>query len=149
MKRFKNILYVAGFSGIILKAFHHAVGLAERNNAQLTVILAIENIPPYLAQQTPHKLRKARIDELKGALDKLRKWVEGRIKIETKIIESRPFLEVIREVLRFERDLVIKSVDENTGIRGWLFGSTDLHLLRKCPWPVWLIKSNEPTPIQA
>jgi len=147
MKRFKNILYVAE-SGAVLRAFYYAVDLAVRNNAQLAVILVMEPIPPYLTRLTPHMLRQARIKELQAALDKLCQCVAGRVEIETKIIEGKPFLEIIREVLRNGRDLVVKLAGGDGGARDWLFGSTDMHLLRKCPCPVWLIKPTEPAPIQ-
>jgi nucleotide-binding universal stress UspA family protein len=148
MKRFKNILYVADSSGVALKAFHHAVGLAERNNAPLAVVIVMERIPPYLTRLTPHMLRQVRIKELHAALDRLREWVAGRVEVEAKIIEGKPFLEVIRDVLRNDRDLVVKSVDHDNDAMDWLFGSTDMHLLRKCPCPVWLVKSTEPTPVR-
>ena len=148
MKRFKNILYVADSSGVILNAFHHAVGLAERNKARLTVVLVMERIPPYLTQLTPHPLRQIRTKELQAALDRLVAWVAGRVEIEAKILEGRPFLQIIRDVLRNGRDLVIKSVAGGDGASDWLFGSTDMHLLRKCPCPVWLIRSTEPHSIR-
>jgi nucleotide-binding universal stress UspA family protein len=93
-------------------------------------------------------LRQAWIKEQKAALDQLSKWVAGRVEIETKIVEGKPFLEIIREVLGNGRDLVVKSAGREGGTTGWLFGTTDMHLLRKCPCPVWLIKSTEPAPIQ-
>jgi len=138
MKRFKNILYVAE-SGVALKAFHHAVDLAERNNARLTVILVMERIPLYLNRLTPHLLRQIRTKELRAALDRLSESVAGRVEVETKIVEGKPFLEVVREVLRTGRDLVIKSADGDVDAVSRLFGTTDMHLLRKCPCPVWLI----------
>lgn len=63
-------------------------------------------------------------------------------------MEGTPFLEVIREVLRHGRDLIDKSTEEDPDLMRWLFGTTDMHLLRKCPCPVWLIKPTKPTPIQ-
>ena len=148
MNRFTNILYVADSSGVVLKAFRHAVGLAERNNARLTVILVMERIPPYLTRLMPHMLRQVRIEEPESALDRLSGWAAGRVDVETKISEGKPFLEIIREVLRNRRDLVIKSAEGDGGARGWLFGTTDMHLFRKCPCPVWLIKPTDPTPIR-
>jgi nucleotide-binding universal stress UspA family protein len=70
------------------------------------------------------------------------------VELDTKIVEGKAFLEVIREVLRNGRDLVIKSANSDGGARGWLFGTTDLHLIRKCPCPVWLIKPTDPAPIR-
>lgn len=148
MKRFRNILYVAHPSGVVLKAFHHAVGLAERNDARLTVLQVIEKIPPYLNRLTPFMLRQIRLEEHKAALNRLCEWVKGRVKTEAKLVEGKPFLEVIRDVLRNERDLVVKSAEGGDGAMTRLFGTTDMHLLRKCPCPVWLIKSTELTPFR-
>ncbi|MEH6823580.1 MAG: hypothetical protein V7629_06705 [Motiliproteus sp.] len=71
MKRFKNILYVTDSSGVVLKAFHHVCGLAERNNARLAVVLLMEPIPPYLTRLTPHRFRQVRNKETKAPLDRL------------------------------------------------------------------------------
>ncbi|MEA3467266.1 MAG: universal stress protein, partial [Thermodesulfobacteriota bacterium] len=40
-------------------------------------------------------------------------------------------------------DLVIKTARGMSGRIGVLFGSTAMHLLRKCPCPVWLIKPGQ------
>ena len=45
------------------------------------------------------------------------------------------FLEIIREVLRNGHDLVIKAA-ESGGLLDRVFGSNDMHLLRKCMCPV-------------
>jgi len=52
-------------------------------------------------------------------------------------------LEIIHEVLRNGRDLVVKTA-ESGGLLDRVFGSDDMHLLRKCPCPVWLVKSESP-----
>ena len=121
MKRFENILFVAE-SRVVLKVFHHAVALAERNDARLTVILVMERIPPYLTRLMPHMLREVRIKEAKAALDRLSEWVAGRVQIETKIVEGRPYLETIREVLRNGHDLVVLKAGTEEGRPGRLFG---------------------------
>ena len=149
MKRFKNVLYVAHSSGVVLKAFQQAVDLAERNNARLTVIFVMETIPSHSTEITPQMLRQVRMEELEASLEKLTKWAAGRIEIEGKILDGKPFLEIIRDVLRNGRDLVIKAAGGDSGASDWIFGTTDMHLLRKCPCPVWLIKSTEHTPIQS
>jgi len=68
---------------------------------------------------------------------------EPDINIEVKALVGKPFIEVIRYVLRCDHDLVIKNADETQGIGRVLFGSTDMHLMRKCPCPVWIIKATE------
>jgi nucleotide-binding universal stress UspA family protein len=63
-------------------------------------------------------------------------------KISLKIVPlfGTPFIEIIREVLRENHDLVITGTEEHGGLRQRLFGSTTMHLMRKCPCPVWVIK---------
>ncbi len=66
-----------------------------------------------------------------------------RIDIQIKVLIGTPFLEIVREVLRNGRDLVIRTPEN----RDWLdrfFGSDDMRLLRKCPCPVWLVKPESP-----
>jgi nucleotide-binding universal stress UspA family protein len=62
-----------------------------------------------------------------------------RVDVQSQFLVGTQFLEIIREVLRYGRDLVIK-VPETPDWLDQLFGSEDMHLLRKCPCPVWLIK---------
>jgi universal stress protein E len=66
-----------------------------------------------------------------------------KIEIQTKVLIGTPFLEIIREILRNGQDLVIK-MTESSSLLDQVFGSDDMHLLRKCPCPVWLFKSNSP-----
>ena len=67
------------------------------------------------------------------------KWAEG-LDIKSRLLRGAPFLEIIKELVRGGHDLVIKPAEGRGGVSSLLFGSTDLHLLRKCPCPVWIIK---------
>ena len=51
---------------------------------------------------------------------------------------GKPFIETIRLVQEAGVDLVVKTAEPLDGVQGFLFASTDHHLLRKCPCPVWL-----------
>jgi nucleotide-binding universal stress UspA family protein len=55
-----------------------------------------------------------------------------------------PFLEIIREVLRGDHDLVMTTAKGRTSLRERFFGSTTMHLMRKCPCPVWVVKRAQP-----
>ena len=80
-----------------------------------------------------------------------REWLEGAIEsvaadggsLDSKVLVGKPFIEIIREVLRNEHDLVIKCSDPDRSLREVFFSSTDKHLMRKCPCPVWIIKPTE------
>lgn len=140
MKRFRNILFVASPTEPANASFQTAVDLAKINQAKLTVLIAIEELPGYLTRLTPLMLRLARLRELENTLQKLRSAASDVIEIETKVVEGKPFVEVIKEVLQHKRDLVVKAAEPDTGVRSFLFGATDMHLLRKSPCPVWLLK---------
>jgi universal stress protein E len=43
-------------------------------------------------------------------------------------------------VLRKKHDLVMLAAEGSGGAKAPLFGSTSMHLMRKCPCPVWVIK---------
>ena len=143
MKRFKKILYVADPVVEQGEAFERAVTLAEKNDARLTIAEVFESIPSFITRQTPHNLRKLVHEHRKSELTKLCRSVRSRIKIEAEIYEGTFFLEVVRDVLRAGRDLVVKPIGGQGSGLGRLIGSNDMHLLRKCPCPVWLIKLPE------
>lgn len=54
-----------------------------------------------------------------------------------------PYLEIIRETLRREYDLVMKPARSDTMLKRVLLGSTDLQILRLCPEPVWIFKARK------
>jgi universal stress protein E len=134
MNRFKNILFVVETTVDQASAVARAVSLAERNQADLTIIDVIPSVGGvyYAELMTSHS----------EALEALIQPYQNRVKIECQILMGTPFLEIIRDVLRNEHDLVIKAA-EAPGFMQRIFGSDDMHLLRKCPCPVWLMKPPE------
>lgn len=68
------------------------------------------------------------------------------IEVSTKVLFGSPFLEIIREVVRGQHDLVMITATDRGGLRKRLFGSTTMHLMRKCPCPIWVIKSTQLQP---
>ncbi len=71
------------------------------------------------------------------------KFQKEGIQTTTKIIIGIPFIEIIREVLQNNHDLVMVTAEGKGNIKETLFGSTTMHLMRKCPCPVWVIKAGQ------
>jgi len=136
MNRFKNILYVNEQTIESSSAVAKAVALAERNRAKLTII---EVIP-----HGPELDRQERIARQNRSLASVMAAYPQRLKLDVSVVTGTLFIEVIRTVLRNGHDLVIKAA-ENPDFLKRLFGSDDMHLLRKCPCPVWLMKVPEKT----
>lgn len=147
MRRFKNILCVLARRGDQCQALARSVNLAESNQARLRVVMVAEKISlgmgmpeggPISKQLQTAVLRDS--DELlKNAIRPYR----DRVDIDTDVLVGTPFLEVIREVLRSKHDLIVKTAEDPEWLDR-LFGSDDMHLLRKCPCPVWLLKPGVP-----
>lgn len=62
---------------------------------------------------------------------------------------GKAFIEIIRAVREKKYDLVLKTAEKIGGLHPFIFASTDQHLLRKCPAPVWLRLPNAPQPPRA
>jgi len=134
MKLFKNILYVNEPTVDQSSAVERAMTLAETNQSKLTII---DVFPPvaedYRADTTDYRQK---------ALESLIAPYRKRLEIRLDVMMGTLFLEVVRAVLRNGHDLVIKTAEDPDFLKR-LFGSNDMHLLRKCPCPIWLMKPRE------
>jgi len=142
MRRFKNILCVMAAESNCRSALKRAVDLAESNQATLTVATVIERAPENLRRNVAGidpgdvqaRLTETQAERLGSLIDPFSK----RAVINTRVMTGTPFLEIIRQVLRDGHDLVIKCPESPD----WLdrfFAGDDMHLLRKCPCPVWMV----------
>jgi nucleotide-binding universal stress UspA family protein len=151
MQRFKNILCVVNTDRNDTSALEHAAKLAANNQAYLTVIEVIDEIPPntklFDRTLSPVDVQKKIVAEHQKKLEEMVSSSSKKIKIESKVLTGISFLEIIHEVLRNGHDLVFKTA-ESSGLLDRVFGSDDMHLLRKCPCPVWLVKPNSPKSYQ-
>ncbi len=149
MQKFKNILLTLDHQGLETAALDKAVSLARQNSARLTLLTVIKE-PPGLQGYSDvivAKQRNAAFAESREWLRSLMLPIEAAdIEVEMKVLEGITFLEVIRQVIRKKHDLVITTAEQKQGIRERLFGTTSMHLMRKCPCPVWVIKRGQTKP---
>ena len=68
--------------------------------------------------------------------------------IYTQVLTGIPFIEVINAVQRNGYDLLMKVARPSGKLAERLFGSSDMHLLRKCPCPVWIDRPDCAHPYQ-
>ena len=150
MKRFHDILFVSARGRIDDSAFERAIALAAENKARLTATEVIEELPPDIRLPTgwpsARELERLMAQECRQVLDQRIAPLQNRLDAGATVLVGTPFIEIIREVIRSKRDLVVKMADGDGGFADQLFGSDDRQLLRKCPCPVWLIKAAERQP---
>ncbi len=142
MKRFKNILFVHDDTCTEQAALQRAVNLAEHNQADLTVAVALDLPRDRGGDRVYGRLRQAIIEDRQAQIDAMIAELDSAAEIRGKIIEERVFPGVIREVLRNGHDLVIKCAEKSSGLHDRIFGGADMHLLRKCPCPVWIMQGD-------
>jgi universal stress protein E len=147
MKRFKNILYVNETGVNQSSAMARAVSLAKNNQADLTIVDVIPDeviaaaVGPTDGPSAEELRSEVAADHRKTLLSLIAPFQQG-IDIQIQVVTGKRFLEVIHMVLSQSFDLVVKTAEDPDWMDR-LFGSDDMHLLRKCPCPVWLIKPSE------
>ncbi len=152
MPTFTNILAgidlteVPGFdvSQLPREPIDHAVWLAKRSGARLLLLAALnisEEALHHLEEEQRTHVRRTVEERANGALAELvaRARREG-VQAEGRLILGKPWLEIIRQVLRGRHDLVVVGTHQRSGLQRLLFGSTALKLLRRCPCPVWVVR---------
>lgn len=148
MKRFKNILYVNEPSAPQESTIARAVSLVENNQADLTIVDVIPTqvvtagIGLPLGGRISSELQAIVESDRRQVLESMVSSCRERLQIRLEVLVGKTYLEAIRAVLKNGYDLLIKPA-ENPTWTNRLFGSDDLHLLRKCPCPVWLMKATE------
>ena len=146
MQRFKKILCVMEHGEASKPALERAAALAESNQAELIVFDVIPSLPAGIGipdgglssrdlQASIKRQREARLESL---LEPYRQ----RLDVKHGLLEGNPSLAVVREVLKKGHDLVVKCPESPTWLDR-LFSGDDMHLLRMCPCPVWLVKPED------
>ncbi|MFC1652530.1 universal stress protein [Planctomycetota bacterium] len=151
MNRFKNILVVYSQAKTANLLLRRAAALAWRNEARLTVVEAfggfLYHMPILISKTSPKELNKQfayeRCEYLKEQISKIIKY---DIQLNVKVLIGTPFLEIIRAVMREHYDLVVATSERRKGLNGHFFDRTALHLMRKCPCPVWIMKPDQNKP---
>ncbi len=141
MQSFRNILFVSRGGDDETDALKQALSLARNHKAQLTAIHVCPEITNALAPYK-EKLLESLKQELEQAIESActsitldRDEVPVTVNVE---FAGTPVVHIIQRVLRDGFDLIVKEAEPRDDQRG--FKAFDMHLLRKCPCPVWLCR---------
>lgn len=151
MKRFKKILVgvdlswgdrfvTEELSPPNAEAVRQAFWLAKLNSASISFVFALD-----LSAKAQEVISESSTDEstvLAEARDRLAVIVENArkegIAADSQVVVGKTWLELIRQVLRKQHDLVLVGTRHMSAIQGFFLGSTGIKLLRKCPCAVWV-----------
>ncbi len=144
MERFKKILVAASPGHVEALALRAAIKFADANDARLTVLDVVAPLPRS-RKTMPVEGGVVDIEALllRDRNERLRRLVQntrGGPNTDVVVTVGEPFIEVIRHVLSHGNDLVI--VGEHAAGKGHAphLDSGVMHLLRKCPVPVWMMR---------
>jgi nucleotide-binding universal stress UspA family protein len=122
-----------------------AATLAKDNCAKLTIVYPAKSLPGGQQKMTmankPIDIGKLVLQEYKSRLENSAKTARSLgVRPATKVLVGDPALEIVRDVIEQQRDLVIMTAEGKGGLKQRLFGSTSTHLMRKCPVPLFVMK---------
>ena len=148
MKRFRNILLVCDEKSAHRTVIERAVWLAKANGSRITLVDVVDAAPGELARlfaalpgHRAHDFEFEVLEFHRSRLTEIAATIKSEgVETAEQVLEGIPFVEIIRKVLRDGHDLVMKGAAGDSRDRSPFFASTDLHLLRKCPCPVWVMK---------
>ena len=151
MQRFENILCIIDEQQDSKAAVLQSLEIANDHQARIT-FASVLKVPRswHLAfgskEEFNSKLGEA--SEIRKTV--IRSWlseIEPDSDYEIDIYSGVGFIEIIRSVKRNHFDLVVKCA-ENPDWLGRIFGSDDMHLMRKCPAAVLMLKPGQQGPIR-
>jgi len=111
----------------------HPRGELHSEVVSLVEELALLNDATVVLAEPAAAEREDRLDEL--ALGLRADGIDAR----TLLLEGKPWMAVVQEVLREEHDIVVVQ----TEAKGRGFDIETLNLLRKCPCPVWVVRPSQ------
>ncbi len=151
MAKQQSILVVIDPTSKAQPALEKAAEFAEHTGVELALFTCIFNPDiahvEWVTGNSLKHLRRAEIDKQFQALEQLAEPLRsaGR-SVSIKVAWDKPLHEaIVREALRISPDFVIKDTHRHSAISRILFTNTDWHLIRECPFPLWLVK---PTPVE-
>ncbi|MGF1545929.1 MAG: universal stress protein [Thiotrichales bacterium] len=146
MNRFSNLLIVCNPESKQDAPIARALELARRHQARVSVLAVAREAPGLFnflfdSAATRATLQADLVAEYRQRVEARRDFLAAHgVEADAEVVTGTPFLEIIRKVIRDNHDLVVAYAEGNGSLRARLVTSTTMHLLRKCPCPVWVVK---------
>jgi nucleotide-binding universal stress UspA family protein len=146
MKRFNKILCVVDPEGSMDTAIVQSMRIADDHQADITFMSVHKTVKPWRTMFRNKEEYAKEIDEIE---ENMRASIENRVlslapslKANIVVASGIGFIEIIKHAIHHQHDLVVKCAEDMDWIDRML-GSEDLHLLRKCPCPVLMLKPDQ------
>lgn len=149
MKKIERMLYVTRYRDSDLEGLDHAIRIALAHDADLVVASLMPEVPTCLSQtevaQLEEDLQSVESHRLGFVYsDLLKPAVKRGLRVDQMVLTGIPFIEVIHYVHHHNVGLVVLANEWTPISDSSQLGSTPMHLLRKCPCPVWVVQPGQP-----
>jgi len=134
----RSVLYATDFSPYSNQAYFHAVALAERYGAALTIVHVYAPGGANASKGAPEDPAYWR-----SQLEQIRPLNAG-IPVQHVLLEGNPADEVLRHATEARSDLIVLGTHGRTGLERLLMGSVAEKVLRGAPCSVLVVKMRKP-----
>lgn len=136
---FHSILVDVDALGQQHPALDAALELATRCHAKVKIVDVVWDVPDTARNFVTPRLEQEIVDNHREHLVRLACWRQRPVPVETALLRGAPGIALVQEVLRHGHDLLVRAHGRELPAESPAFGPIDLHLLRTCPCPVWLV----------
>jgi universal stress protein E len=120
-------------------ALDAALALASHSDAKVKIVDVIGDVPAAARSFVTPRLEQEIVDHHRERLEHLACWRQRPVPVETAVLRGMPGVVLVQDVLRHGHDLLVRAHGRDLPAEAPPFGPIDLHLLRTCPCPVWLV----------
>ena len=146
MIRINKILYPTDFSSHSNQAYFHAVALAEKHGASLTIAFVYS--PSFFGTSTGQSAAGEDRPYWQNQLEQIRP-VDPRIPVHHVFLEGDPATEIIRYGQDAGIDLIVMGTHGRTGLERLLMGSVAEKVMREAKCSVLVVKLPKGVPVSA
>ena len=140
----KTILCPIDFSEISTNAMEYAVFLASHHHAKLLLLHVVEYLHEFEHYQilvfTPQELSEKMEKQAYEELTKVTEQVKKTITVEAVVRQGKAFMEIIKEAMEKDIDMIVMGSHGRTGISHMLMGSVAEKVVRKANCPVLIVR---------
>ncbi|MFK7768429.1 MAG: universal stress protein [Mariniblastus sp.] len=145
MKQFNNVLLISPINDQLVE---QAAELLTTSQAMVTLMSIAPNLEVRKVSTASGKeidLQVLLEEELQSELAEIAQpLLDEHKRVQTVVkTDDHAFIKVIEQVVSGKHDLVMMLADGVSSIREQLFGTLSMHLMRKCPCAVWVVKPSK------
>jgi len=150
MNKIRNILLVVDGKYNTEALVGEVTTVATDAGAQVTLLSVLDTPPGHHAinAESADLHQWMEDDHLKQMKEIAAELTQSGVQVTMKQCSGKPYLEIIREALRGNYDLIMKPAEQERTAKNILFGGTDMQLFRMCPDPIWAFKPTSNTELQ-